>query len=140
MENGLTRAGLVRRDYGRNDTPAVFLRRNLGGRSDMVARIDAMYSAALKLAGARSVVIGWTACWVRLLEKNRPTSFQCSEQGHIAAAMDSMEGKHLDHLRKLTKEADASGTKMDGVEEGRPESSASADQTRNGVEISTDWP
>jgi len=154
VESGLSRAGLVRGDYAKDGAQAVFLRRNPGGRGDTVARINVTYTAALKLAGARSVVVGWTVCRVRLLEKSRPTCFRCREQGHIAATCKAAKKVETAAAAATVAASEAAGgadpeppealkdggkkyTAMEVEEDGRPESPPSADQSRDGAKVST---
>lgn len=84
VEDGLCGAGLTREDYLREGSSTIALRKNTGGRGDVVARIDVPHAAALKLHWARTVSVGWTRCKVKLLEKKHPTCFRCRKQGHYA--------------------------------------------------------
>ena len=63
----------------------ITVRKNDGGRGDLVARFDLPYRDAITLAKAGPVMVGWTRCRVRLLEKSQPTCFRCQEKGHLAA-------------------------------------------------------
>jgi len=52
-------------------------RKNGGNHGDHVAKLDLPYQDAIKLAEAKSVVVGWTRCRVMLLEPKQPTCFRC---------------------------------------------------------------
>jgi hypothetical protein len=79
--SGLATAGVVVAAGG------VSLRDNGVGRdhADRVARVDLPLRDAIALATAKAVVIGWTRCRVKLLEKRQSTCYRCQSQGHLAA-------------------------------------------------------
>jgi len=59
--------------------------RNAGGRAELVASLSLPFKDAISLAECKAVVVGWTKCRVKLLEKSQPTCFRCQEKGHLAA-------------------------------------------------------
>jgi len=65
------------------------VRRNSGGRGELVASLPLPLRDAILLAEARNVTIGWTRCRVKLLDKNQPTCFRCQQRGHLAAACEN---------------------------------------------------
>jgi len=81
---GLAKAGVV---VAASDGNAVSIRKNGGkrGAHDRIARVDLPLRDAIALAEAKAVVVGWTRCRVKLLEKNQPTCYRCQQKGHHAA-------------------------------------------------------
>lgn len=63
----------------------VTIRRNPGGRCDLVASLSLPLYDAILLAELKHVSICWTRCRVKLLEKNQPTCFRCQGKSHLAA-------------------------------------------------------
>jgi len=52
---------------------------------DRVARVDLPLRDVITLTKAKAVVVGWTRCRVKLLEKKQSTCYRCQRQGHHAA-------------------------------------------------------
>ena len=82
VANGLKQAGVPAATVAGGN---VTVRKNGGSRGDLVARFDLPYADAIALAKAGPVMVGWTRCRVRLLEKSQPTCFRCQGKGHLAA-------------------------------------------------------
>jgi len=59
--------------------------RNSGGREEMVASLSLPLKDAIALAESKAVVVGWTKCRVKLLDKRQPTCYRCQQKGHLAA-------------------------------------------------------
>ncbi|XP_026819043.1 uncharacterized protein LOC113557682 [Rhopalosiphum maidis] len=79
---GLGAAGVV---VAAPDVDRISIRKNGGSRGDRVARVDLPFRDAIALAEAKVVVVGWTRCRVKLLEKKQTTCFRCQQKGHLAA-------------------------------------------------------
>ncbi|XP_026819386.1 uncharacterized protein LOC113558067 [Rhopalosiphum maidis] len=77
---GLVRAGIMGIAAG-----YVRIQRNAGGRGEYVASLTLPLKDAIQLAETKAVVIGWTKCRVKLIEKNQPTCYRCQGKGHLAA-------------------------------------------------------
>jgi len=65
------------------------VRRNSGGRGELVASLSLPLRDAILLVEAKNVTIGWTRCRVKLLDKNQPTCYKCQQRGHLAAACEN---------------------------------------------------
>ncbi|CAI6360091.1 unnamed protein product [Macrosiphum euphorbiae] len=59
--------------------------RNTGGRAELVASLSLPLKDAIALAESKAVVVGWTKCRVKLLDKRQPTCYRCQQKGHLAA-------------------------------------------------------
>ncbi|XP_022180912.1 uncharacterized protein LOC111041067 [Myzus persicae] len=77
---GLVRAGITGVAAG-----DVRIQKNAGGRGEYVASLTLPLKDAIQLAETKVVVIGWTKCRVKLIEKNQPTCYRCQGKGHLAA-------------------------------------------------------
>lgn len=62
------------------------VRRNSGGRGELVASLSLPLRDAIQLAKAKSVTVGWTRCRVKLLDTTQPTCYRCQQRGDLAAA------------------------------------------------------
>jgi len=85
VKSSLTQAGVAPQELVNDGKCTISLRDSPGGGGARVARLDVSYPAALTLAGIGHVVVGWTRCRVKLLEKRKATCYKCQEQGYIAA-------------------------------------------------------
>lgn len=74
------------------------VRRNSGGRGELVASLSLPLRDAILLAKAKSVIVGWTRCRVKLLDTTQPTCYRCQQRGHLAAAC-----KNKDRSRRCYK-------------------------------------
>lgn len=63
----------------------VRIQRNAGGRGEYVASLTLPLKDAIQLAETKVIVIGWTKCRVKLIEKNQLTCYRCQGKGHLAA-------------------------------------------------------
>lgn len=77
--------GLVRAEITGVTAGDVRIQKNAGDRGEYVASLSLPLMDAIQLAETKVVVIGWTKCRVKLLEKNQPTCYRCQEKGHLAA-------------------------------------------------------
>jgi len=59
--------------------------RNSGGRAEFVASMSLPLKNAITLAESKAVVVGWTKCRVKLLDKRQPICYRCQQKGHLAA-------------------------------------------------------
>ncbi|XP_060881839.1 uncharacterized protein LOC132953400 [Metopolophium dirhodum] len=59
--------------------------RNAGGRNEFVASLSLPLKDAITLAESKAVIVGWTKCRVKLLDKSQPTCYRCQQKGHLAA-------------------------------------------------------
>lgn len=107
VRDSLHKAGVDPGELGEPGSNHIVLRDNPGGRGGRVVRINVSFSAAIKLAEAKAVVVGWTKCRVKLLEKKQPTCYRCQGKGHLAAGCKSPERrrqcyscKSEDHLAR----------------------------------------
>jgi len=88
------------------DGNRVTVRKNSGGRGERVARVDLPLRDAITLAEKKAVMVGWTRCRVRLLEKTETSCYRCQQKGHYASACRNEAKPRLcfscgskDHLR-----------------------------------------
>jgi len=59
--------------------------RNTGGRAELVASLNLPLKGAITLAENQAVIVGWTKCRVKLLDRSQPTCYSCQQKGHFAA-------------------------------------------------------
>lgn len=70
----------------KDNNSVVFIRRSPG--NDKGDRFDLLFPAAIKVAVARRIGVGWFRCRVRLLERVRPACYRYGLAGHLAVACD----------------------------------------------------
>lgn len=78
---GLVKAEISPDELSLNNCNRVTVRASQGGRGYGVARVDLSMATAIKLGEGRTVMVGWTRCRVKLIEKRQPTCHQCQEKG-----------------------------------------------------------
>lgn len=79
------RKELAALDVASSDATKMSLKERRDGRGYGTALVTVPYNAAIKMAKVVSVVVGWTRCRVRLLERKQPKCFRCQELGQLAA-------------------------------------------------------